>query len=258
VPPSELTPQGAAPQGAAPPGPLPAAPRRLEGAGPFLTQLLQIALKDLRVEWRSREILYTMSFFAVLVIVIFAFAFAREGQPMEQVAGGILWVVIAFSGTLGLGRAFDREREGDTQRALLLSPVSRAALYLGKLLGVFIFITLAEAVVVPLEVLLFNLRVTSPLLLAALLVLGTLGFSAVGCLFAATLMQSRSRDVLLSILLFPIVTPVIVAGAKGTAALMAGPAEAAGALVWLKLTAVFDLVFVVLSLWAFGPLTRGE
>jgi heme exporter protein CcmB len=225
----------------------------------FLGAVLQIAVKDLRVEWRSREILYTMSFFAVLVIVIFAFAFTREGQPAGSVASGILWVVIPFAGVLGLGRAFDREREGETHHALLLSPASRAALYLGKLLGVFIFISISEALVVPLLLLLFSLRVSSLPLLIGLLLLGTLGFAAVGSLFAAPLMQSRSRDVLLSILLFPIVTPLIVAGAKGTAALTAsGPELAASALVWLKLMAAFDLVFVSLALWAFGPLTRGD
>ncbi len=224
----------------------------------FIGHVLQIVAKDLRVEWRSREILYTMSFFAILVVVIFSFAFARQGQPMHQVAGGILWVVIAFAGTIGLGRMFDRERENDTHRALLLCPASRAAIYLGKLVGVFLFISLTEAVIVPLLVVLFELTVVAPGLLLGLLILGTAGFSAVGALFAATLMQSRSRDVLLGILLFPIVTPVIVAGAKGTAALMAGPEEAAGGMVWLKLIFVFDLVFVSLSMWAFGPLARGE
>lgn len=225
----------------------------------FLGAILQVAAKDLRVEWRSREILYTMSFFAVLVIVIFAFAFAQEGRPAGAVAGGILWVVIPFAGVLGLGRAFDREREGETHHALLLSPVSRAALFLGKLLGVFIFISISEALVVPLLLLLFSLRVSSPALLIGLLLLGTLGFAAVGSLFAAPLMQSRSRDVLLAILLFPIVTPLIVAGAKGTAALASGnPELVASAMVWLKLMAAFDLVFVSLALWAFGPLTRGD
>jgi heme exporter protein CcmB len=227
-------------------------------SGSSLGHALHIAAKDLRVEWRSREVLYTMCFFALLVVVIFSFAFARQGQPMHEVAGGILWTVVAFAGTLGLGRVFDREREGDTHRALLLAPVSRGAVYLGKLLGVFAFIGLTEAVVVPLLLVLFQLQVASVPVLLALLLLGTLGFAAVGSLFAATLLEARSRDVLLGIFLFPVVTPVIVAGAKGTAALMAGPAEAAGALVWLKLLFAFDLLFVTLSLWVFGPLTRGE
>jgi heme exporter protein CcmB len=217
-----------------------------------------ILAKDLLLEWRSREIVYTMVLFSVLVVLLFSFAFASGEGASHEVAGGILWVVVPFAGTLGLGRMFQRELEQQTLQALLASPVNRAALYLGKLAGVVVFVALAEAVVVPLLVLLFGLRVQSPGLLLALLALGTLGFSAVGCLFAATLAQARSREVLLGILLYPLVTPVIIAGAKGTAALLAGPEAVAGALVWLRLLAVFDLVFVTLSLWAFGPLTRGE
>jgi heme exporter protein B len=224
----------------------------------YLMQVLQIMAKDLRVELRSREILYTMAFFAVLVVVIFSFAFARQGQPMHDVAGGILWVVVAFAGTLGLTRFFDREREGDTYRALLLCPTSSAVIYLGKLLGVCLFTASIELIVVPLLIMLFNLKVSSVGLLILLMVLGTVGFAAVGALFSASLMNTRSRDVLLSILLFPIVTPVIVAGAKGTAALMTGSTAMTGALVWIKLLAVFDLIFITLSLWAFGPLTRSE
>lgn len=229
-----------------------------EGRSHFAAHVLQILAKDLRVEWRSKEIVYAMVFFGVLVVVIFSFAFARHGQPMHNVAGGILWVVVAFAGTLGLTRFFDRERE--TQRALLLCPVSRSAIYLAKVLGMVIFIGITEAVVLPLLVLLFGLRVQLAELglLVSILVAGTAGFAAVGSLFGASLMQSRSRDVLLGILIFPIVTPVIVAGAKGTAALLATPADPAAALVWLKLLAAFDLLFVTLSLWAFEPLVRGE
>jgi heme exporter protein B len=224
----------------------------------FAAHVLQILAKDLRLEWRSKEIVYAMVFFAVLVVVIFSFAFARQGQPMHDVAGGILWVVVAFAGTLGLTRFFDRERE--TQRALLLCPVSRSAIYVAKVLGMLVFIGVTEAVVLPLLVVLFGLRVQLAELglLVAILVAGSAGFAAVGSLFGASLMQSRSRDVLLGILIFPIVTPVIVAGAKGTAALLAAPADPAAALVWLKLLAGFDLLFVTLSLWAFEPLVRGE
>lgn len=231
-------------------------PRSDSNVGRFVGHALQIVAKDLRVEWRSREIVYTMAFFAVLVVVIFSFAFAREGQPMHEVAGGILWVVVAFAGTLGLGRFFDRERQ--TQPALMLAPVSRAAIYVGKVLGMLLFIASTEVVVLPLLVLLFSLAVTHIGLLLGILALGSLGFAAVGSLFGASLMTSRSRDVLLGILLFPIVTPVLIAGAKGTAALLAAEPDPASALVWLKLLAVFDLVFVSLSLWAFEPLTRGE
>jgi heme exporter protein CcmB len=223
--------------------------------------VLQIVAKDLVVELRSREILYAMVLFAVLVVIIFSFAFSVEEQATYQMAGGILWVVVAFSGTVGLGRFFEREREGETNRALLLSPASRPAIYLGKMIGVLLFILITEAVVVPLVTLLMGLEVRSMGLLIATLLAGSVGFAAVGSLFAASLMQSRSRDLLLPVLLFPIATPVIVAGAKGTAALLGDPSAVSGAqsaLVWLQLLVAFDLVFVTLSMWAFGPLTRSE
>ncbi|MFH1129819.1 MAG: heme exporter protein CcmB, partial [Pseudomonadota bacterium] len=123
---------------------------------------------------------------------------------------------------------------------------------------VLVFIALTEMVVVPLLVLLFNLQVASFGLLITILLMGTLGFAAVGTLFAASLMQSTNRSVLLGILVFPIVTPVIIAGAKGTAALMAVPAELDSTLIWLKFIIVFDLIFITLSLWVFDPLTRSE
>jgi heme exporter protein CcmB len=226
--------------------------------GGFVTQTLLVLAKDLRVELRSREIVYTMVFFAVLVVLIFSFAFALGDQPANQVAGGILWVVIAFAGTLGLGRFFDRERENDTQRALLLCPVPRPAVFVGKLLGILLFILVTEAVVLPLLVVLFELRIASVGLLLGLLLAGSLGYAAVGALFAASLMRARSRDVLLGIMLFPIVTPVIVGGAKGTAILLGDPSGAGGAVIWLNLLVVFDLVFVTLGMWAFGPLTRSD
>jgi len=228
------------------------------GAGAFAAQVLLILGKDLRIEWRSREIISSMVFFAVLVVVVFSFAFAGEGIPARHIAAGALWIVIIFAGSLGLGRVFDREREEDTHQALLLCPVSPAAIYLAKLLGVLLHICAVEAVVVPLLALFFGLQIHAAGLLVGLLLAGSVGFSAVGSLLAAGLMQGRSRDVLLGSLIFPVVTPVIVAGAKGTAALLASPGAAAGALLWLKLMLAFDLVFVTISLWAFGPMVRGD
>jgi len=222
----------------------------------FLSHVLQIYAKDMRTEWRSREIVYTTGLFAALLVLVFSFAFSADGRPLPGAAGGVLWVVIAFSGTLGLTRFF--EREGETLGALLLSPVSPAAIYLAKLLAVTSFMLLTEALLLPLLALLFQLRVESIPLLVALVLLGSVGYAAVGCLFAAGLMRARSREVLLGILTYPIVLPVIIAGAKGTAALVAGGGQLAAAPLWLKLVALFDLVFVTLSVFVFGPLVNTD
>src|SRR5947207_13181369 len=154
--------------------------------------------KDFAIEVRSWEILTTTLFFASSCVLVFAFAFVKEGRAVEDAAAGILWIAIAFSGTLALGRTFERERYGETLRALLLAPAPRAAIYVGKLLGIVVLLAVVELVLVPLVAILFHAPLfAQPLLLAALLILGTLGFSAVGALFAAMLVRARTRDVML-------------------------------------------------------------
>lgn len=213
-----------------------------------------IVQKDLTVEVRSREIAYTTVFFAVHCVLIFAFALVREGRAPEDAAAGILWIAIAFAGTLALGRAFERERQSETLRALLLAPVARPAVYLGKLLGILLLLAAAEVVLVPLVAFLFQSSLLAhPVWLAAIVVSGTLGFAAVGTLFAAMLVRARSRDVLLPVLLYPITVPVIIAGVRGTAALLQPELDEAIAAFWLMLLVTFDVVFVTLALWTFEP-----
>ena len=210
--------------------------------------------KDLRIEIRSREILYTTLFFAVACVLVFAFGFVREGRPLEDASAGILWIAIAFSGTLALGRAFDRERHNETLRALMLAPVPRPALYVGKLLGVLVLLAAVEIVVVPLIALMFQANLLAhPGLMGALLIAGTVGFSAVGTLFAAMLVRARSRDVLLPILLYPITIPVIIAGVRGTAALLQAEVDIPMARAWLSMLVFFDVVFITIALWVFEP-----
>jgi heme exporter protein B len=211
--------------------------------------------KDFAIEAKTREILYTTLFFAVACVLVFSFAFVREGQAVEGSGVGILWIAVIFSGNLALGRTFERERYGETMRALLLAPAPRAAIYVGKLLGIVALLSLIEAILVPLVAVLFQAPFFArPGLLAALLVLGTIGFSCVGTLFAAMLMRSRTRDVLLPILLYPVTVPVIIAGVLGTAALTQSPPDEPIATLWIALLAFFDVVFVTLALWMFEPL----
>src|SRR5215213_7274972 len=170
----------------------------------FLTTVWLVTRKDLVIEVRSREIVYGTLFFAVSCVLVFAFGFVREGRPVEDAAAGILWIAIAFSGTLALGRAFERERHSETLRALLMAPVDRPALYIGKLLGVLLLLSAVEVLVVPLVALMFQAPLFAhPLLMVGLLATGTLGFAAVGTLFAAMLVRTRSRDVMLPVLLYP-------------------------------------------------------
>jgi heme exporter protein B len=221
----------------------------------FLQIVWLVMRKDLIIEIRSREILYTTVFFAVSCVVVFAFGFVREGRPVEDAASGILWIAIAFSGTLALGRAFERERQSETLRALLLAPVDRPALYLAKLVGVLVLLLLVEVLVVPLVALMFQAPLfAAPLTMIGLLLAGTVGFTAVGTLFAAMLVRARSRDVLLPVLLYPITVPVIIAGVRGTAALLQVETDVGMARAWLSMLVFFDVVFITLALWTFEPL----
>ena len=221
----------------------------------FARAVWLILRKDLTVEVRSGEIAYTTLFFAVSCILIFAFALVRDGRAPEDGAAGLLWIAIAFAGTLALGRAFERERQAETLRALLMAPVARPAVYVGKLLGIVALLVGVEVVLVPLVALLFEARamLAHPVWLAAILAAGTIGFAAVGTLFAAMLIRARTRDVLLPVLLYPVIVPVMIAAVRGTAVLLQPEFDAQVAAFWLALLATFDVVFVTLALWTFEP-----
>jgi heme exporter protein B len=220
----------------------------------FLTAVWLVTRKDLVIEIRSREILYTTLFFAVSCVLVFAFGFVKEGRVVADAAAGILWIAVAFSGTLALGRAFERERQSETLRALLMAPIDRPALYVGKLLGILLLLGAVEVIVVPLIALMFQAPIfREPWLMIGLLLAGTIGFAAVGTLFAAMLVRARSRDVLLPVLLYPITVPVIIAGVRGTAALLQPEVDVPMARVWFAMLVFFDAVFVTLALWTFEP-----
>jgi heme exporter protein B len=221
----------------------------------FTRAVWLILRKDLTVEVRSGEIAYTTLFFAVSCILIFAFALVRDGRAPEDGAAGLLWIAIAFAGTLALGRAFERERQAETLRALLMAPAPRPAVYVGKLLGIVALLAGVEAVLVPLVALLFEARamLAHPVWLTGMLAAGTLGFASVGTLFAAMLIRARTRDVLLPVLLYPVIVPVMIAAVRGTAVLLQPEFDAQVAAFWLALLATFDVVFVTLALWTFEP-----
>ena len=222
--------------------------------GNFFRVAWLVMRKDMTVEVRSREVLFTTLFFAVSVVLVFSFAIVREGRAPDDVAAGILWVAISFAGTLAMGRTFERERYNDTLRALILAPADRPAVYLGKLWGLLLLLGLVEIVLVPLVGLLFNAPILSyPVQLASLLVFGTIGFSAVGTLFAAMLVRVRSRDTLLPVLLYPITIPVMIAGVRGTAALFQAAPDEPMARFWIGLLLTWDAIFLTLALWTFEP-----
>jgi heme exporter protein B len=227
----------------------------------FAAQALRIAAKDLAIEWRSREVLATMTFLAVVVVLIFSFAFVVEGaRPPPPVVAGILWIALVVSGTVGLGRAFDREREGEAIRSLLMTPAPRAAIYLGKLAATAALMAITETVLTALAGVLFSTSFTAVAgRLALLLALGIVGFAAAGCVFSAALLRARGRDALLATLLYPIIVPIVIAGARGTAELIDPIApDLDGARFWTQFLVAVDVLFVTAGLWAFEPIAAGD
>jgi len=223
--------------------------------GGFLRVAWHVMREDLTVEVRSLEIVARTLLFAITVVLMCSFGLVKDGRPVDDVAPAILWISIAFSGTLALGRTFERERHNDTLRALMLAPADRPALYVGKLAGILLLLGLVEIVLVPLVGLFFNAPVFAQAVpLSLLLVTGTLGFCSVGTLFAAMLVRARSRDVLLPVLLYPITVPVIIAGVRATAELLEPDVELALVRFWVALLVALDVVFVTLALWTFEPL----
>lgn len=210
---------------------------------------LVIAAKDVLTEIRTREVLSSVVVFAVLIIVIFNFAFSGNQQAAVEVAPGILWATFAFAGILSLNRSFIMEKEEDCIEGLMTAPVSREAIYLGKLAGNLFFMLLVQVIVIPVFSLLFNINAFHPAFLATTL-LATIGFVSVGTLFAAMAVNTRARELVLPILFFPVISPVIIAAVNASAALLEGHALGSVAQ-WLAIIGAFDVIYLVVSYLVF-------
>jgi heme exporter protein B len=210
-----------------------------------------IVWKDLAAELRSRELLSAMVVFALLVILSFNFALdlERSRSTREEVAAGILWVATMFTGTLGLNRSLALEKDRGSLDGLLLAPIDRSALYFGKALGSLLLILIVEAVILPVFSLLFNLNLLRPMLLGVV-VLGAVGYSAVGTLLASLAVHSRSRDVMLPILLFPVAVPVLIASVRACGGILSGAGwDEIGP--WINLLIVYDIIFIAAAFMLF-------
>ncbi len=209
-----------------------------------------LAWKDILLEIRTRDIVVSVLVFAFLVVVVFNFALNVTPRVVKELAPGILWVAFAFAGVLAMNRAFVLERDRGSLEGLLLTPVSRDAIYFGKMLGVFLFMIVVEVVLLPVFALLFNVAIFSPGFLLAIL-LATLGFATVGTLFSAIAVHTRSREVMLPVLFLPVIVPVIIGAVESSAGSIGGGSVASVGR-WLGLIAVFDAIFLVVCPWVFG------
>jgi heme exporter protein B len=214
----------------------------------FLAQVFAILWKDIRCELRSKQTWIGMGLFALLVLVIFNFAFDLRVDNKASVAPGALWVAFVFASLLGLGRTIAAEREKGSMDRLLLCPVNHKAIYLAKLLGNLLFIGVVELVALPVYAALFDVPLFASSLIPIVL-LGTLGVAVIGTLFSAMAAATRARELLLPILVFPLIVPVVIAAVRATATLLAPVANDPP---WLGLIVAFDIIFLSISMLTFG------
>ena len=227
----------------------------------YLGVVLAILAKDVLLELRTKDILVTTLVFGLLVIVVFSFALDPTPTMVATVAPGILWVAFTFGGVLGLNRSFSIESARGNLQGLMLAPVGRDAIYFGKFLGNFLFMMGVEVVIYPLFAALFNLPL-SVYSLIPMAVLATVAVAAVGTVFSAMAVNTRSREVMLPLLFFPVVVPVIIAATEATGILLREAVPTGGAApyvlaepgvsIWIPLLVVFDAVFLVICPAAFS------
>lgn len=222
----------------------------------MLGDLLLVLGKDLRIELRRVDGIASMVFLAAVVAFVLALALGPDRGTAAAVGPGVLWVATLLAGTVGLGRLLERERRLDGWSALLLSPASRTALFLGKASTLTVMLLLTDAVLVPLVALLFGLPLHERAAeLALLLAAGAAGFAMAGTLLGAIALRAKTGELLLGAVLYPLVVPIVIGGVKGTAVLLEG-----GSLVelrpWLGLILLTDALYLVAGLWLFEPLTR--
>lgn len=221
----------------------------------FLSQLWAVARKDLVLEMRSRERVVPMATFGILVAVVFSFAIDPTVRA-RSIAGAMLWVTVLFAGMLGLGRTFAMEREQDALTGLLLAPMDRSALYLGKLIANVALLLVVEAVLFPVYALFFQLPLDRGAAGIALVVfLATIGFMALGTLFSAVAAHTRLGETILPVLLLPLLLPVVIFAAGATQRLLIGRplSEVAGS---LKMLGAFGLIFVIVCALVFGAVVE--
>ncbi len=221
----------------------------------LLRKTLAIINKDIVAELHSKEMVSAMLVFAVLQLLIFSFALDLRGGMAEAAAPGVLWATVVLAGTLGLSRSLAREQHNGCIDGLLLAPMGRSAVFLGKAAGNWLFMGLVQVALLPLFAALFDVPVLKPSVLLVL-ALGTLGYASVGTLMAAIAVKTRAREVMLPVLLLPLAVPVLISAVEATRGLTAGGslADVTG---WVRVLVVYALVITAVSLVTFGYIVDG-
>jgi len=216
----------------------------------FVRQCLTVATKDLRSEFRTKEAINASLSFALVILLLFSFAFDPTADTTREIAGGLLWLVFAFAGALILNRSFARELENDCLDALIASPIPGPALYLGKTAANFVLLLGIEVVCMPVFGVFYNIRwYQQPGWLALVMVLATWGVALVGTLFSALTVNLRLRELMLPMLVFPMMIPCLMAAMQLSTPIIAGQPIAGELLAWLRLLVAFDIIFTALAVF---------
>ncbi|MDP2735840.1 MAG: heme exporter protein CcmB, partial [bacterium] len=212
-----------------------------------------ILRKDLRVEFRTKEVFNSSVVFALLVIVTFSMAFEPTSQQAREFSGGLLWIAFAFSAMLALSRTFAREVPNDCLQGLQMAPISPAAVYLGKLFSNIFFLGLLEVLLVPLFSVFYNVPIWGKIpQLLLIVLLGSWGLAAIGTTFAALTTTIRLREMMLPVLLFPVEIPLILSLVEATTAALRAGDSIVNPGIWLRIAFGFDVIFTLLSLYLFA------
>lgn len=216
---------------------------------PYWRVVAALAWKDLRAEIRGREMVTSMMLFAAISVMIFSFALELDDVAQQESVGGVLWVTIAYAGTLGLGRSLAAEKDKGSLDALLVAPVARSALFYGKMIGNLIFTIAVGFLMVFLLTVLFNVNLFVPALWLVIL-LGCLGFATTGTLVASMSVHARAREMLLPILLLPVLLPVIISATRASIAIVT-ELKVEDWLPWIQLLGFVDFVFLLMAFFLF-------
>ena len=212
--------------------------------------------KDLRIEWRSREAVNSMMFFALLVVVLFSLAFDPKGSFSREIAGGVLSVATMFASVSALNQAWAREIRHQVLDAQRMTPAAGSELFLAKVLANFLFVSIVQLVLAPVFLVFYNLHILgNPWQLALVLPLGTWALVANGTFFAALSLRTRNRELLLPLILFPIFMPALLAMVLATTAILTGDSDPT---LWIKLLVGYDIIFTTVSLLLFDVVFHAE
>ncbi len=219
----------------------------------YFKALFTIVKKDVLMEMRTKEVVNASLVFAILLVIVFSFIMEPGSEVEKKIAGGIFWMAVTFSGILGLNKTMMSELEGGNFEALMLAPVDKSAIFFGKVISNMLVLILLEIILIPLFLVFYSINIVSHPLMIAVLFLATYGYALVGTLFSMISVRTNSREIMLPLLLLPIMIPILIAAILSTNIFISG-SDIIYSYNWIKLTAVFDIIFTAVIFGIFSAI----